>query len=75
MVTATGSGDVRVSYAQTRNGARKAWNVWHRESADAGMTWSRRARLPEVTSGFAYSTPRGFRALRRRRGDRDREHG
>ena len=61
MIAATGSGDVRVWFMQTRDGDHNAWNVWYRRSADAGATWSPRARLSDVTSGFAYVTRRGFR--------------
>ncbi|MDH4112090.1 MAG: glycoside hydrolase [Actinomycetota bacterium] len=61
MVAATGSGDVRVWYMQTRNGHRNAWNVWYRASGDAGVSWTDPARLSNVTGGFAYITRRGFR--------------
>ena len=61
MIAATGSGDVRVWFMQMRDGDHNAWNVWYRRSADAGATWSPRARLSDVTSGFAYVTRRGFR--------------
>ena len=61
MVSATGSGDVRVWYMQTRGGHRNAWNVWYRSSTDGGASWSPAARLSDVTSGFAYVSRRGFR--------------
>ena len=61
MVAATGSGDVRVWYMQTEGGDRNAWNVWFRESDDAGATWTEPVRLSDVTSGYAYIAPRGFR--------------
>jgi BNR repeat-like domain len=61
MVAATGSGDFRVWYMQTRDGDRNAWNVWYRESADAGENWSDPARLSDVVSGYAYVDRRGFR--------------
>jgi hypothetical protein len=61
MVAATGSGDVRVWYMQTRGGDANAWNVWYTESGDAGANWSPAARLSDVTSGWAYVSRRGFR--------------
>ena len=60
-VAATASGDVRLWYMQTRGGDRNVWNVWYRESDDAGATWSDAARLSDVTRGFAYISRRGFR--------------
>jgi BNR repeat-like domain len=61
MVAATGSGDVRMWYMQTRGGDPNAWNVWYRESGDGGATWSDPARLSDVTGGYAYVSRRGFR--------------
>ncbi len=61
MVVATGSGDVRLWYMQTRGGDRNAWNVLFRASEDAGATWSPALRLSDVTSGYGYVGPRGFR--------------
>ena len=61
MVAATGSGDVRIWYMQTRGGDRNAWNVLYTASQDAGATLSPAVRLSDVTSGYGYISPRGFR--------------
>ncbi|MGZ8629992.1 MAG: sialidase family protein [Actinomycetota bacterium] len=61
MVAATGSGDVRVWYMQTRGGDRNSWNVWYAESQDGGANWSPAVKLSDVTSGYAYISSRGFR--------------
>ncbi len=61
-MTIGGTGnDVRMWFLQTRGGNLNAWNVYFRSSADGGRTWTRRARLSDVTSGYAYLSPRGFR--------------
>ena len=61
MIAATASGDARIWYMQTRGGDVNAWNVWYRESDDAGATWTDPARLSDVTTGFDYVSRRGFR--------------
>ena len=61
-MTIGGTGNnVRMWFLQTRGGNLNAWNVYFRSSADGGRTWTRRARLSDVTSGYAYLSPRGFR--------------
>lgn len=59
MVIARG-GLTRMWYMQTRGRDLDAWNVWYRESEDAGITWTDRVRLSDVTSGFDYVTRKGF---------------
>jgi hypothetical protein len=60
VVESRGAGDVRVWYAQTNGGNHDAWNIWHRSSADGGVTWTAPVNISDATSGAAYKTAAGF---------------
>lgn len=36
------------------------WNVWERQSADGGSTWTTDALVSDATSGASYKTATGF---------------
>jgi hypothetical protein len=55
---ATGSGDVRLWFAERRPAAR--WNIWYRRSTDGGATWSTAVRISDATSGAKYKNADGF---------------
>ncbi|MEA2521422.1 MAG: hypothetical protein QOI81_1068 [Actinomycetota bacterium] len=57
-MAATGHGDFRVWWMDTRTGH---WNVWYRASTDAGLTWSHTVRLSNASGGAPYKGARGFR--------------
>lgn len=59
-IEATGSGDVRLWYYETRGGDHDSWNVWYRRSTDAGATWTSPALLSDATSGAGYKDANGF---------------
>jgi hypothetical protein len=62
-VEATGSGDIRVWYMQTKNDNTDAWNVWYRSSTDGGNTWTAPVNISDATGGAAYKTPQGFQEV------------
>ncbi|MBA2489123.1 MAG: exo-alpha-sialidase [Chloroflexi bacterium] len=57
---ASGRGDVRMWYMQTRGRNHDAWNVWYRRSTDGGTSWSAPVRISDATSGAGYKTAAGF---------------
>jgi hypothetical protein len=55
------AGDVRAWYYQTSGGGNvDAWNVWYRQSADGGATWTTPLKISDAGSGAAYKTAAGF---------------
>lgn len=63
-ITATGNGDVRIGWMDTRNAAAGAidrWNVYYRSSSDGGVSWSAEQTLSSYASGFTYIFNNGFR--------------
>lgn len=56
-MAATGHGDFRVWWMDTRTGR---WNVWYRASTDGGQTWSHAVRLSNASGGAPYKGSRGF---------------
>ena len=54
---ATGSGDVRIAWTDTRTGS---WNLFYRSSSDGGASWSSEARVSSYVPGFSSITPTGF---------------
>jgi hypothetical protein len=54
------AGDFRAWYMDDRKGADDRWNVWFRESADGGQSWSPSLRISDATAGTAYVKPAGF---------------
>ncbi|MCL5611047.1 MAG: glycoside hydrolase [Chloroflexi bacterium] len=63
-ITATGSGDVRIAWMDTRaasSGAIDRWNVYYRKSTDGGNTWSSETDLSTYVNGFTYIFTDGFR--------------
>lgn len=54
------AGDFRIWYMDDRRGGPDRWNVWYRESADAGQSFSPAQRISDAVSGTAYVKPRGF---------------
>jgi hypothetical protein len=55
-------GDVRIWYMQTSgHDDQNAWNVWYRESRNAGRTWSAPVRIDDAPAGAAgYVYAHGF---------------
>ncbi|HWO21445.1 MAG TPA: sialidase family protein [Kofleriaceae bacterium] len=62
-IAATGSGDVRVAWMDTRvaNGGIDRWNVYYRSSANGGSTWSSEVDVSPFASGVPYIFNEGFR--------------
>ena len=56
-MAATGHGDFRVWWMDTRTGR---WNVWYRASSDRGRSWSQAVRLSNAWGGAPYKGARGF---------------
>jgi hypothetical protein len=53
-----GNGQFVITWMDKRTGA---WNVWERESADGGLTWSADAQISDAPAGTApYKTATGF---------------
>jgi hypothetical protein len=52
-----GSGTFRITWMDARTGG---WNVWERESADGGLTWTADAKVSDASTGAAYKTANGF---------------
>ena len=46
-----------ITWMDKRTGA---WNVWERESADDGVTWTTDAKVSDASSGAAYKAASGF---------------
>jgi BNR repeat-like domain len=53
-------GDIRAWYMDTRKGGDDRWNVWYRESADGGQSWSLAERISDARHGTSYIKPGGF---------------
>ena len=51
------SGQFVITWMDKRGGA---WNVWERQSADGGVSWSADAKVSDATSGASYKTTAGF---------------
>jgi len=64
-IAATGNGDVRIAWMDSRaaaSGAMDKWNVYFRRSTNGGSTWSNEVDLSTFVSGFAsYIFTDGFR--------------
>lgn len=62
-IAATGNGDVRISWMDTRaaNGGMDRWNVYYRSSANGGESWGPEADLSTFVSGYNYIFADGFR--------------
>ncbi|MBA3431795.1 MAG: exo-alpha-sialidase [Actinobacteria bacterium] len=58
MMTATGSGDVRIAWMDDRT---DRWNTFYKSSTDGGETWTARQRLSNRSGGAPYKSARGFR--------------
>ena len=52
-----GTGVFRITWMDARTGA---WNVWERESADGGQTWTADSLVSNATTGAPYKTATGF---------------
>jgi len=57
-ITAKSSGDVRISWMDTRAGSH--WNTFYRSSTDGGATWSAEVDLSTYIAGYSYIFPDGF---------------
>jgi hypothetical protein len=57
-VAATGNGDVRISWMDTRTGSH--WNVFYRNSTNGGSSWSSEADLSTYVAGYSYIFAEGF---------------
>jgi hypothetical protein len=55
----TGSGIYAITWMQGQNGS-PGWNVYQRQTTDAGGTWAAQALVSDSTTGAAYKTPTGF---------------
>ncbi len=63
-IAATGNGDIRIAWMDTRAaapGAMDRWNVYYRRSTDGGLTWSSEVDLSTFVSGYGYIFTDGFR--------------
>ncbi|MGI8703948.1 MAG: sialidase family protein [Candidatus Limnocylindrales bacterium] len=60
-ITARGSGDVRISWMDTRAKADNSlWNTYYRSSTNAGSAWSGQKDISSPTGGAAYIKANGF---------------
>lgn len=57
-IAARGSGDVRISWMDTRAGT--LWNTYYRRSTNGGSSWSAETDISTFVSGFSYVQPNGF---------------
>lgn len=57
-IVARGTGDVRISWMDTRAGS--LWNTYYRSSTDGGATWSAEIDLSTYVAGYSYILPDGF---------------
>jgi hypothetical protein len=55
---ATGSGDVRLWYAERSPADR--WNIFYRRSINGGVTWTSAVRISDAVSGAEYKNEEGF---------------
>jgi hypothetical protein len=60
-IAATGSGDVRISWMDTRAGGLDRWNTYYRRSTNGGTSWSAEVGLSTSVSGYTYIFSDGFR--------------
>jgi hypothetical protein len=51
------AGQFVITWMDKRGGG---WNVWERQSADGGVSWSADAKVSDATSGASYKTAAGF---------------
>lgn len=51
------AGQFAITWMDKRGGG---WNVWERQSADGGSTWTTDALVSDATSGASYKTATGF---------------
>jgi hypothetical protein len=51
------AGQFVITWMDKRGGG---WNVWERQSADGGVSWSADAKVSDATSGAPYKTTAGF---------------
>ncbi len=58
-LAATGNGDVRAAWMDTRAGAN--WNTVYRRSTDGGISWSAEIDISTYVDGYPYIFPDGFR--------------
>ena len=64
VIAATGSGDVRISWMDTRvaaSGAIDRWNVTFRSSTNGGSSWTPEVDVSTFVSGYGYILSEGFR--------------
>jgi BNR repeat-like domain len=54
------TGELRLWFMDDRRGAHDRWNVWYRETADGGQTWSEAVQISDASGGTVYKKPRGF---------------
>jgi hypothetical protein len=60
-ITARGSGDVRISWMDTRVRADNTiWNTYYRTSSNAGTSWSAERDVSSFVAGVEYITPDGY---------------
>jgi hypothetical protein len=60
-VEATGSGDFRLWYMQTKNEDVSSWNVWYRSSTNGGDTWKAPVKISDAPADAAgYTDADGF---------------
>jgi hypothetical protein len=52
-----GTGQFVITWMDKRGGG---WNVWERESADGGVSWSADAKVSDAIAGAPYKTSSGF---------------
>lgn len=57
-ITATGNGDVRIAWMDSRAGTH--WNVFYRSSSNGGATWSPETKLSTYVAGYSYILADGF---------------
>jgi BNR repeat protein len=60
-IAARGSGDVRISWMDSRARADNTiWNTYYRSSANGGASWSTERDISSFVGGFQYIKPDGF---------------
>ncbi len=63
-IAATGDGDVRIAWMDTRAaapGSIDRWNVYYRRSTNGGSSWSAETDISTYVSGYSYIFADGFR--------------
>ena len=60
-IAARGSGDVRISWMDTRvRGDNTLWNTYYRSSSNGGRTWGSEQDVSSFVPGYSYIKPEGY---------------